>query len=114
MYRQKFVSLIKDCHTYKKEIMLEKKFYANGQKVHELTGDRLTYSFKNGKTKAEGRYEDGKMEGEWVFYRETGQLWVVGNFKNNMKHGSWIRYDKNDEVEYNEHFDNGKVIKHKL
>jgi antitoxin component YwqK of YwqJK toxin-antitoxin module len=94
--------------------MLEKKFYANGQKIHELKGDRLTYYFKNGKVKAEGPYPDEKMEGEWLFYRETGQLWVVGNFKNNKKHGPWIRYDKNDKVEYDEHFDNGKVIKQKL
>lgn len=93
--------------------MLEKKFYANGQKIHELTGDRLTYFFKNGMIKAEGPYPDEKMEGEWVFYRETGQLWVVGNFRNNKKHGSWIRYDKTGEVEYNELFENGKVIRQK-
>jgi antitoxin component YwqK of YwqJK toxin-antitoxin module len=54
------------------------------------------------------------MEGEWIFYRETGQLWVVGNFKNNKKHGSWVRYDKNDKIEYNENFENDKVIKQKL
>jgi len=93
--------------------MLEKKFYANGQKIHELNGDRLTYFFKNGKIKAEGPFTDGKMEGEWIFYRETGQLWVTGNFKNNMKNGPWIRYDKTGKVEYNELFENGKVIKQK-
>jgi antitoxin component YwqK of YwqJK toxin-antitoxin module len=93
--------------------MLEKKFYANGQKIHELIGDKLTYFFKNGKIKAAGPYVDGKMEGEWMFYRETGQLWVVGNFKNNMKHGSWVRYDKNGQTEYNERFENNKVIKQK-
>ena len=52
--------------------MLEKKFYANGQKIHELTGDRLTYFFKNGKIKAEGPYADGKMEGEWIFLQRNG------------------------------------------
>lgn len=93
--------------------MLEKKFYANGQKIHELTGDQLTYFFKNGKIKAVGPYVDGKMEGEWIFYRETGQLWVVGNFKNNKKHGSWIRYDKNGKTEYHENFENNKVLKQK-
>ena len=65
--------------------MLEKKNYSNGQKVYELTGDKLTYFLKTGKIKASGPYINGKMKGEWLFYRETGQLCVVGNFKNNIK-----------------------------
>ena len=47
------------------------------------------------------------MEGEWIFYRETGQLWQVGNFINGQKHGPWIRYDKQDVLEYQEDFDHG-------
>jgi hypothetical protein len=31
--------------------MLDKKFYANGQKIHELIGDSLTYYFKAEKLK---------------------------------------------------------------
>ena len=94
----------------KQEQMSEKKNYANGQKVYELNDDKLTCFFKTGKTKATGPYINGKMEGEWLFYRETGQLWVVGNFKNNMKNGSWIRYDKKDNIEYQEVFENNKII----
>lgn len=93
--------------------MLDKKFYANGQKIHELIGDRLTYFYKSGKIKAEGPFVSGQMEGEWIFYRETGQLWQVGNFKNHKKNGSWIRYDKNGKIEYHENFENDKVIKQK-
>jgi antitoxin component YwqK of YwqJK toxin-antitoxin module len=51
------------------------------------------------------------MEGEWIFYRETGQLWVVGNFRNGKKNGSWIRYDRNNKLEYQENFLDGKLIK---
>jgi len=93
--------------------MLDKKFYANGQKIHELLGDRLTYFYKSRKIKAEGLFIMGQMEGEWIFYRETGQLWQVGNFKNHKKNGSWIRYDKNGKIEYHENFENDKVIKQK-
>lgn len=91
--------------------MLEKKFYANGQKSHEFNGNKLTYFFKNGKVKAEGIFEDGKMEGEWKFYRETGQLWQIGNFKNSKKNSSFTRYDKNDHLEYAEKFKDGNIIK---
>jgi antitoxin component YwqK of YwqJK toxin-antitoxin module len=91
--------------------MLDKKNYANGQKANELTGDKLTWFFKNGNVKAEGLFINNLMEGEWRFYRETGQLWQVGNFRYGMKNGSWVRYDKKDQVEYQEVFEKGKLIK---
>ncbi|MGA9648981.1 hypothetical protein [Pedobacter sp.] len=51
------------------------------------------------------------MQGEWKFYGESGQLWQVGNFKDNQKHGKWIRYNKQEHLEYDEFFINGKIIK---
>ena len=86
---------------------MKNKTYSNGQKTYEQSGDQLTYYFKNGKVKAEGRSVHELMEGEWIFYRETGQLWQVGNFKGGQKHGPWIRYDKQDVLEYQEVFDHG-------
>ncbi|MDI1322000.1 MAG: hypothetical protein PSV36_04585 [Algoriphagus sp.] len=91
--------------------MLDKKNYANGQKVYELIGEKLTYFFKNGKVKAKGNFVSGQMEGEWNFYRETGQLWQIGNFKKGKKNGIWLRYDKNDNLEYQENFENDKIQK---
>ena len=85
--------------------------YKNGQKIKELIGNKLTWYFKNGKIKAEGIVENNLMEGEWKFYRETGQLWQVGNFKEGKKNGAFIRYDKNDELEYQESFLDGKIVK---
>ncbi|MGZ3899563.1 MAG: toxin-antitoxin system YwqK family antitoxin [Bacteroidia bacterium] len=89
--------------------MLDKRNYANGQAVYELNKDYLTYFFKTGITKAEGPYVNSLMEGEWKFYRESGQLWQVGHFKNSMKHGKFIRYDKKGNIDYEEEFDEGKA-----
>ncbi len=91
--------------------MIDKKAYSNGQKTSEQAGDKLTYFFKDGKIKAEGISIKGIMEGEWKFYRETGVLWQIGNFKNGKKNGSWVRYNKNDQLEYQETFDNGKCVR---
>lgn len=91
--------------------MLDKKYFVNGQIAHELIGEYLTYYFKNGKVKAKGTFVNGRMEGEWIFYRETAQLWQIGNFKNSKKNGSFIRYDRNDQIEYQETFENDKIIK---
>lgn len=89
---------------------MEKKQYANGQKTYELTDNALTYFFKDGRIKAHGTSIDDVMKGEWKFYRESCQLWQVGNFRNGQKHGQWIRYDKNGQLEYQEQFENGKKI----
>lgn len=93
--------------------MMEKKTYANGQNVYELKDDFLTYYYKDGTVKSKGPYLDEKMEGEWIFYRQTGQLWQVGNFKGNQKHGRWIRYSRDNEIEYDEAFADGKIVKRK-
>ena len=92
---------------------MENKTYKNGQIVSEQKGNQLTYFYKNAKVKAKGIFENNLMQGEWIFYRETGQLWQVGNFKNSIKHGHFIRYDRNDKVEYDENFVDGKIVKKK-
>lgn len=76
-----------------------------------MADNTLTYFFKNGGLKARGLFENEKMQAEWKFYLETGQLWQVGNFKNNLKHGPWVRSDKNDVIEYNKVFEDGKIVK---
>ena len=93
--------------------MKEKTHYANGQEIFDQSGDTLTYYFKDGKVKAQGKSVDDLMSGEWRFYRETGELWQVGNFTGGIKHGPWIRYHRNGEQEFNEAFDNGKLVKRK-
>ncbi len=91
--------------------MLNKKHYANGQKVYELTDTTLTFFYKNGNLKATGPFKNELIEGDWIFYRESGQLWQTGSFEHNQKHGRFVRYDKNDEVEYDQTFVKGKLVK---
>ncbi|MDR0661511.1 MAG: hypothetical protein LBG19_12160 [Prevotellaceae bacterium] len=51
------------------------------------------------------------MEGEWIFYRKTGQLWQISNFKDGKKHDLRSRYDKRDQVEYQETFFEDKIVR---
>ena len=88
-----------------------KKVYKNGQAVFEQKGNVLTYYFKTGEIKAKGKSINSMMEGKWVFNRESGELWQIGNFKRNQKHGEWIRYDRKGKVEYQETFVDGKLVK---
>ena len=75
-----------------------------------MTENTLTYFYKNGNLKATGHFINELIEGEWLFYRESGQLWQVGNLENNLKYGRFVRYDKKDEVEHDKTFLNGKLV----
>ncbi|WP_019562292.1 toxin-antitoxin system YwqK family antitoxin [Caldimonas manganoxidans] len=89
--------------------MRGKTHYANGQPVFVQTGERLTYFFKTGLKKAEGISIDGVMQGEWRFWRETGELWQVGHFRDGLKHGEWLRFARDGSVEKRETFADGKA-----
>lgn len=84
--------------------------YKNGQLISEQKGNTLTYYFKTGEVKAKGKSIDGVMQGKWIFNRESGDLWQIGNFRDNKKHGQWIRYDKKGKEEYHAKFDHGKLV----
>jgi len=87
------------------------KTYANGQPVCALTDTTLTFFYKTGQMKAQGPFVEGMMERTWEFYRYDGALWEIGNFKNELKHGRWTRYDREGVVEYDEEFHEGKQVK---
>lgn len=91
--------------------MQGKSHYANGQPVFVQAGDRLTYFFKTGLKKAEGASIDGVMQGEWRFWRETGELWQVGHFRDGVKHGEWLRLARDGSVEKRETFVDGKAAR---
>ncbi|WP_193708430.1 toxin-antitoxin system YwqK family antitoxin [Alkalibaculum sporogenes] len=93
------------------KFMQNKEKYANGQAVYQYDGNKLTYFFKDGKVKALGISDNNIMEGEWKFYRGTGELWQVGHFLSGKKNGTWIRYDKNGQVEYSETFIDDQLVK---
>jgi antitoxin component YwqK of YwqJK toxin-antitoxin module len=90
--------------------MKTKGLYKNGQKVNEQKGQTLTWFFKTGLMKARGKSVNGVMEGRWIFNRESGQLWQVGHFRHNMKHGEFVRYDKKGREEYRARFVDGKWV----
>lgn len=89
----------------------DKKHYVNRRIAHKLIGNHFTYFFKNGKVKAKGSFINDLVVGDWIFYRETRQLWQIGNFKNSIKNGSFIRYDRNDQIKHQETFENDTIIK---
>lgn len=87
------------------------KTYKNWQAMCWLTWDMLTIFFKTWIVKAQGEYKKDLMEWEWIFNRESGKLWQVGNFVHGEKHGLWIRYNHEWRIDYKAEFANNKCIK---
>ena len=93
---------------------MQNTHYANGQPTSKMVGNTKTVFYKDGSVRAKGKSIDGKMQGKWIFYRGTGQLWIEGNMKDDLQHGSWVRYDRKDKVEYDVVFEKGKEVKDNL
>ncbi len=91
--------------------MLGKRKYSNGQKVYELSGENLTYFFKDGSIKAEGKYKKAKREGQWVFFHESGVVWQHAHYTNDKKDGLWITYDTTGQIISEEVYKDGILKK---
>ncbi|WP_185974295.1 toxin-antitoxin system YwqK family antitoxin [Litoribacter populi] len=89
--------------------MLDIKLQETDKEVMDEASNTLTYFFENGGIKAQGTFLMGKPEGEWKYYRETGQLWKIGHYKAGLKHGPWVRFDKNGDEEFKLKYKNGKI-----
>jgi len=55
----------------------------------------------------QGSIKNGKREGAWVFYYESGQLEAKGNFKNGEREGAWVDYHQNGQLWGRHNYTNG-------
>ena len=92
-------------------MILKNTTYKNGQKTYELKDQIMTVFFKNGIIKARGPFIANKMEGEWMFYRQSGELWQIAHFKANKKDGLWTVFNRDGQIEKKEEFAHGLPIK---
>ena len=69
----------------------------------------------NGTIEEEGFYFNGKMVGTWVPYYPSGTINIKANFRDGLRHGSWLIYDENQKIKFEVLYANGtreKVIEH--
>jgi antitoxin component YwqK of YwqJK toxin-antitoxin module len=51
---------------------------------------RATYFYENGQVQQEGYFENGKLEGIWVSYNESGDKISSGEYVAGVKTGKWF------------------------
>ncbi|MEO6728851.1 MAG: hypothetical protein ABIM99_02920 [Candidatus Dojkabacteria bacterium] len=97
---------------------VKKTFYKNGTLATEVEVNKdgvahgiSKVSLKNGQLKAIGKMVDGKMDGKWEWWRESGEFWQEGHFKNGSREGTWTRYGRDGNVEKIKKFKDNVEIK---
>ena len=90
---------------------MEDRFHANGQPARVIRDGVMTDYYKDAGLRAQGPVADGKMQGEWRFWRKTGELWQVCGFMDDLQHGELIRYARDGSVELRQWFDMGRKRK---
>ena len=82
--------------------------YNNGQ----LHGDFKEY-FESGKVKVTGSYENNKKVGVWESYHVDGGKMTLERYKNGVRHGWCIGYDKKGKEEGRKYFYYGRLLEGK-
>jgi antitoxin component YwqK of YwqJK toxin-antitoxin module len=82
------------------------------EKVEYDKGKLLAFEkfYENGQSQGKVNIEEAYLNGESVYFYENGKVFKKGYWKNDLKHGHWLTFDENSNLEYTEIFDNGKFI----
>ena len=79
---------------------------AQKQPVLEQYGDmvKATYMTENGQIAQQGFFKNGKLEGQWVSYDESGNKKAVAEYKDGAKIGQWLFWNDGtlNEVTYSD------------
>jgi len=67
-------------------------FAQEAKPVLEPFGKKIkaTYFYENGQVQQEGYFENGKLEGIWVSYNESGDKISSGEYVAGVKTGKWF------------------------
>jgi len=95
-------------HGYYKVYHPNKSYKVVGKfKDGKQDGKWVSYN-ETGQIILESNYKDGKLEGKVVGYYENGQVKEEGNYKDGEKDGKWSWYYESGKVNVEENFVDGK------
>ncbi|WP_395053451.1 toxin-antitoxin system YwqK family antitoxin [Flavobacterium sp.] len=72
-------------------------------KLEEVNGlVKATYYFDNGQIQQEGFFKEGKLDGKWISYNESGNKVAIAEYTNGEKTGKWFFWNEQSlsEVDY--------------
>ncbi|PTX09829.1 MORN repeat protein [Sphingobacterium faecium] len=90
--------------------------FCNGQEKKSGDNSKYTSLSEEHKTiytdetlKEQGQFdENGKKTGEWKWYHDNGQLWIIENYKNGKRTGESNEYYENGQLMETGSYENGE------
>ena len=73
-------------------------FAQDGKPVLEPFGKKIkaTYFYENGQVQQEGYFVNGKLDGIWVSYNESGEKIASGEYAAGVKTGKWFFWSQKE------------------
>ena len=108
-----FVSVSFSVNAQNKELST---YFDNGnlKSRYEYTNSQ-TYAFTNfflsGKVMESGSFVNGKKDGSWITFNETGVKTAEAFYKLGEKTGEWIIFDELGAIRYKITYDSNKILK---
>jgi antitoxin component YwqK of YwqJK toxin-antitoxin module len=103
----------KENETEKKKELKDPELQNMMNQLNEETDENLADGFhelkySNGQLKSTGTIANGKKEGNWTYYYESGTKWSECNFQAGVSHGKVVSYHPNGQVNYIGYFTGGE------
>jgi antitoxin component YwqK of YwqJK toxin-antitoxin module len=116
-YYSYYTNTLTSIESYKKGIKngFEKHFYQNQQVSEEIEWKNnlkdgvWNQYFDNGKPKLKTTNVQDKVHGVYVVYYPDGNLYILGGYLENKRHGKWVFYDVNKQVKSEIIYNYGKA-----
>jgi antitoxin component YwqK of YwqJK toxin-antitoxin module len=68
-------------------------------KLEEVDGlVKATYYYDNGVVQQQGFFKDGKLDGKWVSFDESGNKKAEAQYSNGEKVGKWMFWNQDNSV----------------
>ena len=77
--------------------------------ISVMHGESISF-YQNGATMIKRSYSHGKLNGEYIYWNQDGQIKIIRNFKDDLQHGKEIIWYDNGQKYYEREYNNGQPI----
>lgn len=88
---------------------------SKGGLAHVFELNRSTIYYEDGHIRTTGMVDSsGMRQQQWVHYRKTGGLWQIGYYKDDQKHGPYVKLKMSGDIDSIEFFSHDKQVSREL
>lgn len=95
---------------------VSRRFYDTGEVMEEIDwvngkreGSNQVF-FKSGEPYMQCKMTKDKRNGLFLIYFDNGKQELVGEYKNNLRHGQWKYHNREGELDYSLFYNEGKIL----